>query len=110
LVTPACGWDVDDVVRWLEDSDGMFDALTGVTRDSEFDAWFTFDDTEDPGRLGQALQTDAVPTSMRTALEEATIDGNRIRLKFTPVDPVELTERGPDHLAACVLERRERSS
>ena len=110
VVTPACGWDVDDVVRWLEDSDGMFDALTGVTRDSEFDAWFTFDDTEDPGRLGQALQTDAVPTSMRTALEEATIDGNRIRLQFTPVDPVELTERGPDHVAACVLERRERSS
>ena len=110
VATPACGWDVDDVVRWLEDSNGMFDALTGVTRDSDFDAWFTFDDAQDAGRLGEAVQSDAVPASMRTALQEVTVDGNRIRVQFTPVDPVELTERGPDHVAACVLERRERSS
>ena len=110
VATPACGWDVDDVVRWLEDSNGMFDALTGVTRDSDFDAWFMFDDAQDAGRLGEAVQSDAVPASMRTALQEVTVDGNRIRVQFTPVDPVELTERGPDHVAACVLERRERSS
>ena len=108
VATPLCGWDVDDVVRWLEDSDGMFDALTGVTRDSEFDAWFTFDSTEDAGRLGEAVKSDSVSASMRGALEEVTVDGNRIRLRFTPVDPVELTVRGPDHVAACVLERRER--
>ena len=109
VATPACGWDVDDVVRWLEDSDAMFDALTGVTRESEFDAWFTFDEAQDAARLGDALQGEAIPAPMRAALEEVTMDDTRIRLQFTPVDPVELTERGPDHVAACVLERRERA-
>jgi peptide/nickel transport system ATP-binding protein len=105
VATPACGWDIDDVVRWLEDSDGMFDALTGVTRASEFDAWFTFDGAEDAGRLGSALQSDAVAASMRTALEQVTVDENRVRVQFAPVDPVELTARGPDHVAACVLDQ-----
>jgi ABC-type dipeptide/oligopeptide/nickel transport system ATPase component len=28
-VTPICGWEIDDVVRWLEGHEGMFDTLSG---------------------------------------------------------------------------------
>ncbi len=39
---------------------------------------------------------------MRSALEELTLDKNRVHLRFTPVDEVQLTVRGEDHTAACV--------
>ena len=109
VATPACGWDVDDVVRWLEDHDEIFDALSDVTRESAFDAWFAFDAEADAARLGEAVVSDAVPASMQAALEEITVDGERIRLRFTPADPIELTDRGLGHVAACVLDRRERN-
>ncbi len=105
VATPACGWEVDDVVRWLEDVDGMFDALTGVTRDSAFDAWLTFDDEVSAGSLAAAVQGNGVPASMQQALAQVAVDRNRVRLRFTPVDEVQLTVRGPDHVAACVLDR-----
>ena len=44
VVTPVCGWEIDDVVRWLEGREGMFDALSGVERTSAFQADLLFDD------------------------------------------------------------------
>ncbi len=105
VATPACGWEVDDVVRWLEDTDGMFDALSGVTRDSAFDAWLSFDDEASAGILAAAVEGNGVPPSMQEALAQVTVDRKRVRLRFTPVDEVQLTVRGPDHVAACVLDR-----
>jgi oligopeptide/dipeptide ABC transporter ATP-binding protein len=105
VATPACGWEVDDVVRWLEEVDGMFDNLTGVSREDAFDAWLTFGDEASAGTLAARVQGDGVAPAMRGALEQVTLDRNRVRLQFTPVDEVELTQRGPDHVAACVLER-----
>jgi oligopeptide/dipeptide ABC transporter ATP-binding protein len=102
VATPVCGWEVDDVVSWLDDFEGMFDSLTGVTRSSDFDAWLSFEGEHDAARLRAALEDGEVPAAMRSALEELTIDKNRVRLRFTPVDEVQLTVRGEDHTAACV--------
>jgi oligopeptide/dipeptide ABC transporter ATP-binding protein len=110
VATPACGWEVDDTIRWLEDVDDMFDTLAGVTRESAFDAWLEFEDADSAGRLAAALESDAIPRAMRTALEELRVDDKRVRVRFTPVDGVTLTVRGPDHVAACVLDRSDERS
>jgi peptide/nickel transport system ATP-binding protein len=104
LVTADCGWEVDDVVRWLEDHTGMFDELAGVARDSAFAATLTFGSDDAAQRLAAALRSDAVPQAMRDALERADATGTHVDVAFRPVDDVELTPRGPDHHAACVLD------
>jgi len=103
VVTPACGWEVDDVVRWLEHRDGLFDALTGVARDSAFAARLSFADAASAARLDAALRSDALPAAMRAALDRQDLHGATINLAFRPVPEVTLTPRGPDHAAACLL-------
>jgi len=105
LVTPVCGWEVDDVVRWLEHREGMFDQLTGVERSDRFRADLIFGDADSAGRLAASLRSDAVPAPMRAAMAELIVQERTVRLAFNEVEDVELTRRGPDHVAACVLER-----
>jgi len=103
VATPACGWEVDDVVRWLEHRDWLFDALTGVARDSAFAARLTFADAAAAARLDAALRSDAVPPAMRAALDRQELRGTTLDLAFRPVPEVTLTARGPDRAAACLL-------
>ena len=103
VATPKCGWEVDDVVRMLEDSEGLFESLTDVARANAFDAWFGFDDEAAAAGLAATLQGDAIPAAMTAALDDLTVDGSRVRVRFSPVEEVGLTVRGPDHSAACVL-------
>jgi oligopeptide/dipeptide ABC transporter ATP-binding protein len=105
VVTPICGWEVDDVVRWLEHREGMFDQLTGVERRSRFEAELIFGDAGSAARLAAILRSDAVPEPMRAAMAELAVNEHRVRLAFNEVADVELTRRGPDHVAACVLRR-----
>ena len=105
MVTPICGWEVDDVVRWLEHREGMFDNLTGVERRSRFQADLIFGDTDSAERLAASLRSDAVPAPMRAAVAEVALRERTVRVAFNEVEDVELTRRGPDHVAACVLER-----
>jgi len=105
VVTPICGWEIDDVVRWLEHHEGMFDTLSGVERRNPFAADLVFADAESAERLAASLQSEAVPTPMRAALRELVVDRHTVRIGFQEVDEVRLTQRGPAHVAACVLER-----
>lgn len=102
-VTPICGWEIDDVVRWLENRPGMFDALSGVSRSSPFDAELNFADPASAERLAATLRSDAVPAPMRAALEDLLVRERNVRIRFQPVEEVALTSRGPGHDAACVL-------
>jgi oligopeptide/dipeptide ABC transporter ATP-binding protein len=104
-VTPICGWEIDDVVRWLEIREGLFDALAGVERAGPFQAALSFDDEASAERLAAALRSDAVPIPMRAAMEDLSLRGREVRLRFRETDDVELTRRGPGHVAACVLDR-----
>jgi len=103
-VTPICGWEIDDVVRFLESREGVFDALSGVSRDSPFAAALSFADAGSAEQLASALRSEAVPAAMRLALEELSVREREVRIRFRPVEEVALTKRGPDHVAACVLE------
>jgi hypothetical protein len=41
---------------------------------------------------------------MRSALQRLEVSGAKVHIGFQPVDEVTLTERGPGHEAACVLD------
>ena len=83
----------------------MFDTLAGVARESPFAATLTFEDRASAERLAAALRSDAVPAPMRAALDELAVQERTVRIRFHPVEEVQLTRRGPDHVAACVLDR-----
>ena len=51
VVTPNCGWEVDDVVRQLEGDPTALQGLAGVARSSAFAAEFSFDTEADAAKL-----------------------------------------------------------
>lgn len=104
VATPICGWEVDDVVRWLEDEPGMFDRLNGVTRRDAFTADLDFSDESSAAALTAALGSEKMPLPARQALLEVRQDTTKVHVAFQPVPEVELTVRGPGHVAACVLD------
>ena len=50
----------------------------------------------------RACKSDAVPAAMRAAMPELAVRDRTVRIRFHQVGEVELTRRGPDHVAACV--------
>jgi oligopeptide/dipeptide ABC transporter ATP-binding protein len=105
VATPICGWEVDDIVRWLEDEPGMFNALSDVTRQDEFTAQLVFSDESSAAALATALRSEKMPPAAREALLDVSVETTRVHVAFQPVPEVGLTVRGPGHVAACVLHR-----
>ncbi|MDG1119128.1 MAG: ABC transporter ATP-binding protein [Flavimaricola sp.] len=103
VATPNCGWELDDIVRLLERSEDLFESLSDVSRHSDFAGELAFEDEGSAERLAQALRSDATPASMRSAMESLTVDGRTLRVRFQEVGEVQLSDRGPDHIAACVI-------
>lgn len=103
VVTPKCGWELDDIVRLLERSEDLFESLSDVSRHSDFAGELAFEDEGSAQRLAQALRSDATPASMRSAMESLTVEGRTLKVRFQEVGEVQLSDRGPDHIAACVL-------
>jgi oligopeptide/dipeptide ABC transporter ATP-binding protein len=102
VVTPVCGFEVDDVVRWLADREGLFDALAGVERKDAFEADLVFEQEAAVAKLTAALRSEAVPMAMREATEAIEARGRKLHVRFRRVPEVQLTHRGPGHEAACV--------
>ncbi|MDH3248125.1 MAG: ABC transporter ATP-binding protein [Acidimicrobiia bacterium] len=104
VATPICGWELDDVVLWLQDQEGLFDEIAGVERRDPFSGELTFQNEGAAATLAEAIRTGPVPDAMRTALERLEVKGRTVHIAFNPVDEVMLTRRGPGHEAACVLD------
>ena len=102
--TQMCGWEIDDVVRRLEDIPGMFDALDGVERRDAFTAEFSFTDERAAQSLADAMTGDSVPVSMQAATDQVRISGRRVHIHFSPVGEVALERRPDGREVACVLE------
>lgn len=102
MATAACGWEVDDVIHWLEDDAGMFDKLSGVERKSDFEAELAFDDEASAARLSAALKSGQVPEAMKSAMRRLDHLGARVSIAFEESAEVELTLRGGTREAACV--------
>jgi oligopeptide/dipeptide ABC transporter ATP-binding protein len=103
VATPACGWEVDDAVAWLQTNETLLAGLTDVERRSNFDATLVFGDAAAAGAVGNAIQNGDVPAPMRAALNDLSIDETKVHIRFTPVEPVELEDIGDGHLTACLL-------
>ena len=109
-VTPACGWEVDDAVAWLQNHETLLDGLTAVERRSNFDATLVFHDDAAASAVTGAFHSGDVPSAMRSALDTMSADGNKVTIRFSPVEPVELEDIGGGRLTACLLHtsRRDR--
>ena len=103
VATRWCGWEIDDVVRQLEDRGLTLDDLTGVQRQSEFEAELVFASEEAAGLLLERLSPPTIPDVMAGATIEARRDGSTVRVAFHPVDEVRLLQIEPDHATACIL-------
>jgi oligopeptide/dipeptide ABC transporter ATP-binding protein len=108
VATPACGWEVDDVVAWLETHETLLASLTSVQRRSNFDATLIFADEASASAVVAAVHDGDVPPAMRSALETVQTDGNSVHISFYPVEPVELEDIGGGHLTACLLHTERR--
>ena len=53
VATPACGWEVDDAVAWLQTRELLAAGLADVQRRSNFDATLVFHDEESASAVGQ---------------------------------------------------------
>ncbi|MDQ3661103.1 MAG: ABC transporter ATP-binding protein [Actinomycetota bacterium] len=103
VATRFCGWDVDDVVRQLENSGVSLEGLGEVERHSGFSADLLFDTPEQAAALVSQLKSSSVPGVMRDALAELQRDDVKVSVRFDPVDEVRLEQVAPDHDTACVL-------
>ena len=103
FATERCGWEVDDVVRWLEDTPGMFENLEGVQRQSEFSAVLSFSDEASAGNLSMEMRSQKIPGSMRNALKTLKLDSKNVEIEFEPVDEVALIDRG-GRSSSCILD------
>ena len=102
VATPACGWEVDDIVRLLEADETMFSELQGVARKSDLEAALTFTSDKDAAALHAAMKSERMPDSMRVATEHLDLKGRTLNIRFRPTEEVELTKRSDGHHAACV--------
>ncbi|NNE89776.1 MAG: ABC transporter ATP-binding protein [Silicimonas sp.] len=107
VATPMCGWEVDDVVRRLEDVPGLFDSLSGVERHSDFKANLTFADEGGATRLEDILNSDDIPVMMRAAAQNISRKGRTVSVEFQAVEDVRLEHTGAGRIAACVLDPEE---
>ena len=109
VVTPLCGWEVDDVVRTLEGADAGLDALDAVLRHSPFHAELAFTSEDAAERLVRSLRSDGVKAAMRDAIVELERTGASVEVRFHEVDPVPLEEVRPAHLTSCILHTSRRA-
>ena len=104
VVTPRCGWEIDDVLSRLEAS-GESEYLEDVARRSSFEAKLRFDTEAHAAALAQELSSESggARQPMQKALVGLDVDGTTVTLKFDHVGEPQLTEVGPGHATACIL-------
>jgi len=103
LATENCGWEVDDVVRWLEDTPGMFENLDAVDRKSEFSAVLSFSNENSAANLAMEMRSEKLPASMRKAVKKLNLNDQKVDIEFEPVEEISLHESN-GRLAACILD------
>lgn len=106
MATPDCGWEVDDVIRWLEDTPGMFEELVGVERKSEFSAVLTFSSEGAAANLIASARSEKLPLAMRQSLIKLNLNNEKVELAFKEVKEVALKSLG-HRQSACVLSPEE---
>jgi oligopeptide/dipeptide ABC transporter ATP-binding protein len=102
VVTPACGWEVDDVVAWLVNQSQLPAGLVGVQRPSEFEAELGFEQESEAGAVAASLGSPRLPAAMGAAIEEVALNGDKVRIRLTEVERVVLEDIGGGHITSCI--------
>ena len=102
VVTPLCGWDIEDGVDWLTNRPDVWNTVKAVSRSSAFAGQISLDDEEAAALAEKALLTDA-PAAMRGAIVELQRSGSSLSLKFAERDRMSLEEVAPTHRTNCIL-------
>ena len=103
VVTPFCGWDLQDAFEWLTNHPDLLDAVKGESATTAFAGEITLLDEEAATRAHELLRTQA-PEAMRGALLELTLSGDSITVSFRERERVQLAEVLPFHRTNCILE------
>jgi oligopeptide/dipeptide ABC transporter ATP-binding protein len=103
VVTPFCGFEVDDIVRSLEGRGAGLEHLDGIRRHSPFHAELSFDEEAAAARLVQTLQSSEVNGSLRGAIQELRRSGSTVVVRFRHIEPVPLEEVRAGHVTSCIL-------
>jgi peptide/nickel transport system ATP-binding protein len=103
VVTPYCGWDIEDGIDWLTDRPDIWETVKGVTRTTPFEGEITLDDDAAATRVEEALRSEA-PSAMRDAIIELSRSGASLKVRLRERDRVRLEEVVPAHRTNCILE------
>jgi oligopeptide/dipeptide ABC transporter ATP-binding protein len=103
VVTPYCGWELDDGLSWLEDRYELWETVSGVERSGAFEGEIAFADEGAAARAEEALTREA-PEAMREALVSLQRADARLQMRFEERDRVRLEEILPSHRTSCILE------
>jgi oligopeptide/dipeptide ABC transporter ATP-binding protein len=109
VVTPACGWEVDDIVRSLEGRGAGLEELDGIQRHSPFHAELAFADEAAAERLVRTLGGPDTKDSMREAIVRLERRDATVEVRFREIDPVPLEEVRPGHVTSCILHTSRRA-
>jgi oligopeptide/dipeptide ABC transporter ATP-binding protein len=109
VVTPLCGFEVDDVVRSLEGRGAGLEELEGIRRRSPFHAELSFADEAAADGLVRALRGAEVGASMREALLQLERRDATVEIRFREIEPVPLEEVRPGHVTSCILHTSRRA-
>jgi oligopeptide/dipeptide ABC transporter ATP-binding protein len=109
VVTPLCGWDIEDAVDWLTSRPDLWETVKGVTRRTAFEGEVSLSDAEAAARAEKALRNDAAP-AMGGALLELSQSGSSLAIRFRERDRVQLLEVAPGHRTSCILETESRTA
>jgi oligopeptide/dipeptide ABC transporter ATP-binding protein len=103
VVTPYCGWDIEDGIDWIADRPDLWETVKGVTRSTPFKGEVVLTDDVAAARAEEALRADA-PHAMREAVRELRRSGATLELSFRERDKVRLEEVVLGHTTNCILE------
>jgi oligopeptide/dipeptide ABC transporter ATP-binding protein len=107
VVTPYCGWDIEDGVDWLTNRADLSESVTAVSRQTPFEGTLALTDEEAASRVEQALRTQT-PPAMREAMVRLERSGSSVHVGFHERDRVRLEEIMPAHTTSCILETESR--
>jgi hypothetical protein len=103
VVTELCGWDLGDAVRILETQGHLLDGLKAVNKETPFDGELAFDTAEEAEAVAAELGSDRMPEAMGQACQLLEVSGTSVRLRYTPVEEMEVSGVGMDHQTGCIL-------
>jgi hypothetical protein len=105
VATAACGWEISDVLRMLEERGHSLDGLRGVERTTPFDGTISFETDDQARSVAAELVDERIHPSLRAAAEIVEVRDRDVRVRFSPVDEMSVHAVGEDHHTACILHR-----